>query len=209
MFAMIIARQTQMAVGKPKKPTLFRPDLIFLGEQHMNPGINQKRAEDVHDPGKLLDQFRAGKDHDAAHDQRPENSPFQHTVLKPLINRKGAKNDQEEEKVIDAQRLFDQIASKEFDGAFIPEEAPNSNSKQHRQRNPKKRRSKRLALLQIPIPNSTDNAIQRSVDRNASRSPTLCRRRLNAPRSSATDPSTKMLNPIQRRGVPMAARGAD
>ena len=129
VLAVIVASQSQMAIGKAKEGALFRVNLLFLGEQHVNPGINQKRPEKVHDPRKSFDQFRARKDHYAAHHQRAEDSPFQHAVLESLIDRKGAEDHQKQEKVVDAEGLLDQIAGKKFDRVLIAREVPNAEAR--------------------------------------------------------------------------------
>src|SRR5713226_4883136 len=59
----------------------------------------------------------------------------------------------------------------------------------------------------MPTPNRMESATHSKLKKLASRKLTLCRRRLKTPRSSAIDASTKRLNPIQSRGVPMLKSG--
>jgi len=42
-------------------------------------------------------------------------------MLDTFVDRKGAENNQKKKKVVDAERLFDQVASKEFQSACLPE----------------------------------------------------------------------------------------
>src|SRR6266481_2691425 len=60
----------------------------------------------------------------------------------------------------------------------------------------------------MPKPNRIESTTHSKLKNPASRKPTLCKRRLNTPRSNAMDARTKRLNPIQSSGVPIAKRGS-
>src|SRR5580704_10335440 len=99
---MIVARQPQVTIREAKERALFWVNLFLARKQHVNSGVNQKCSEYIHDPSKFLKQLGAGNNHHAAHDQSTDNPPLQHAVLKPLVDRKGAENNQEEKEIVDA-----------------------------------------------------------------------------------------------------------
>src|SRR6267142_5611311 len=114
MFALIIARNAQVLVGKTKNKTFLGVNRLFLDEQHVNSGIHDESAKNVQHPGEPLNQLGACQDHCSAHYQSAQNAPFEHAVLDTFVDRKGAENNQKKEEVVDAERFFDQVAGKEF-----------------------------------------------------------------------------------------------
>jgi hypothetical protein len=69
--------------------------------RHANPGEHQEGAEYVEDPVELLDQVRARRDHDAPHQERPQDAPEQDAVLVPGWNSEEAEDQDEHEDVVD------------------------------------------------------------------------------------------------------------
>ncbi len=102
MFTLVLGCHPKVLPRELEYPVFLGMHFRFLGEHHVQPGIDEKRSQEIHHPGKVLDQFRAQSDHDPAHDQRADHTPLEQPVLKPLIHSKRAKNHQEEEKVVDA-----------------------------------------------------------------------------------------------------------
>ena len=99
-------------------------DLGFLLEKELDAAIHQERTEHVDDPVESLDQSHAGCDENCAHDERAQNSPEQHLVLVDGRHLKETENQQEDEKVVDAQRKFDDVSGDELQRgrAAVPEE---------------------------------------------------------------------------------------
>src|ERR1039458_9496224 len=90
----------------------------FLAEQHANCGHNQKRGENIQRPFKFPDERGSKPDHRAAEYQRSQNSPEQDTMLVATLNAEGAEHEDENENVVHAERLFDQVASEKLKGFF-------------------------------------------------------------------------------------------
>src|SRR5262249_49788774 len=65
---------------------------------------------------KLLDHRDADKDESEAHDQRPDDPPEKDFVLVLLGHAKILEEDQEDEKVVDAHRLLENVAGNELQG---------------------------------------------------------------------------------------------
>src|SRR5882724_6202735 len=116
----------QVAVGDAKDSAVLGVLFFFLGEQHVDAGVDQKYAEDVHDPGEVFDQFGARRDHHTAHDQRADHSPLEQAMLHAVVHGKRAENDQEEKKIVDAQRFFDEVAGEKFERRLAADIEKNS-----------------------------------------------------------------------------------
>ena len=82
------------------------------GTSILTPVKIRMRAEDVDDPVERLEQRRAGDDEDRAHDERAEDPPEQHAVLVGLRHREVREDHEEDEDVVDRQRLLDQVAGR-------------------------------------------------------------------------------------------------
>ena len=63
---------------------------------------------------KFFDEFRPGKDHHHPHHQGHKDPPKQGSVLVFFGNFEIVKDQKEDEKIINRERKFDQIAGKEF-----------------------------------------------------------------------------------------------
>src|SRR5882757_9892986 len=136
MFALIVARNTQVLVGKAENKTFLGVNRLFLYEQHVNSGIHDEGAENVQHPGEPLNQLGACQDHCSAHYQSAQNAPFEHAVLDTFVDREGAENNQKKEEVVDAERLFDQVASKEFQSRLSTRVMQDTYAEQNGERHP-------------------------------------------------------------------------
>src|SRR5215470_795794 len=72
---------------------------------------------------KALDQTDACQDENAARDERAHNSPEQNTVLQLAGHAKVTEDNQENEKIVDAERELDYVPGGKFEalGASMPE----------------------------------------------------------------------------------------
>ena len=95
--AVILLGYAKMAAGKAKNGVAFVMDLLAMLPDHMQPGVNEKQAEDREDPLEAGDERGAGGDHDAAHDQRAQDAPLEDAVLHFLIDLEGSEDHQENE----------------------------------------------------------------------------------------------------------------
>src|SRR5258705_3300606 len=102
MFALIVARNTQVLVSETENKTFLGVNRLFLDEQHVNSGVHDKGAENVQHPGEPLNQLRARQDHCSAHYQSAQNAPFEHAVLDTFVDGKGADNNQKNAESVDA-----------------------------------------------------------------------------------------------------------
>ena len=79
-----------------------------------------------------------------AHHERAEDAPEQHPVLVLARDREGAEDQREDEDVVDAQRLLDEVAGEERDARLGA--PPHKNAMEHdRERHPDRRPDERLA----------------------------------------------------------------
>ena len=76
---------------------------FLAGKKHLHTGKNEKRAEDIKHPVELVDQFRTGGNHHAAHDERAENAPKQQPMLELNRNAKPRKNERDDKDVVERQ----------------------------------------------------------------------------------------------------------
>ena len=77
-----VRRNGEKFSREPQREVFFRLHGFLAGKKHLDPGKNEKRAEDIKHPVELVDQFHAGGNHRAAHDERAENAPKQQPMLK-------------------------------------------------------------------------------------------------------------------------------
>src|SRR5450631_632807 len=99
-------------------------DFGFALEKQLDAAVHQERAEYVDDPVEFLDQADAGRDKDSAHDERPQDSPEQHLVLVERRHLEETENQEEDKKIVYAQREFDDVSGDELQSgrAAMPEE---------------------------------------------------------------------------------------
>ena len=83
--------------------------LVAVGE-HLPPREHQERAEQVQDPGEVVDEHRAAGDEDRPEYQGTEYAVEQHAVLVLPGDGEVGEDQREHEDVVDRQRLLDQVA---------------------------------------------------------------------------------------------------
>src|SRR2546429_6431501 len=84
--------------------------LAVLSRKHAHGGDEQEAAEKIENKMKMLDQRDTEPDHHSAHDQRANNSPNENAMLRDRRHAKVGKDQNEDEDVIDAERVLDQVA---------------------------------------------------------------------------------------------------
>ena len=92
-----------------------------------------------------MDQRDAHGDHGGAHDQGAQDAPEQHLVLVQAGHAEVGKDQQEDEQVIDAEGLFEQVAGEKHQGHFLPFVDVQAGIEHQGQRNPQRAPQQRLA----------------------------------------------------------------
>ena len=120
----------------------------------------------------------------ARSDERAEDAPEQHAVLAArAAPRSTPKIDEEDEEVVDRERLLDQVAGQELERALRAEPEVHADVEDEREADP--------------------DARSRPAPRGRC---TSCALRWNTPRSSASIASTNAVKPIHIHGVPTLSR---
>ena len=76
------------------------------------------------------------KDHDSAHDQRAEDSPDQDAVLRARRNAKILKDENEDKDVVDAERVFDEVAGEKIEAVLGAAHFPDEQIEKQRKDDP-------------------------------------------------------------------------
>jgi hypothetical protein len=77
----VVAGGSDVAARQLQGRVVLGIGLVFLAEQQLAAGVDEKRPEHVHHPVELTQQRRACADEDAAHDHRADDAPEQHPLL--------------------------------------------------------------------------------------------------------------------------------
>ena len=89
-------------------PVLVGPLDALAGLGHG--GVDEPGAEDVEDRREVLDEGGAGQDEDQAQHQGDDDARQQHLLLVGARHPEGGEHDDEDEEVVDAQRLLGDVA---------------------------------------------------------------------------------------------------
>src|SRR5688572_5016319 len=104
----------------PDRDILVRMNVHVVVPEHLDARVYEEAAEDVDNPVKTLDQRRADKNHRQTHNQRAHHAPKQHAMLKSRRYFEIREDQQEDEKVINRERQFDQVAGEKLKTALRP-----------------------------------------------------------------------------------------
>ena len=109
--------------------------VVVLGVAcQLDRGVDQERAEDVEDPGELVDRRGADRDEDAAEDQRQDDADQQRLLLVLPGTAKLRHDDQEDEQVVDRQAVFGQPAGEELEAELAAVAVPDPDTERAGQR---------------------------------------------------------------------------
>ena len=117
--AVVAAGDRQEAPDQPHDEVLLRRDLFVPGEQEADPGDDQERPEQVDQPVEAPEQRGAGEDERRAQHEGAEDAPEQHPVLQLLRHLEVGEDDQEDEQVVDRERVLDQVAGDELEPDLV------------------------------------------------------------------------------------------
>ena len=112
--------------------------------QHLDSREDEKRPEQVDNPGKFLDEYGAGGNHDRPHHQRPQNPPEQYLVLVLEWDGKVGEQEGEDKNVVHAQRFFNHVAGKKLHCLESPEKMPDTQVENECESNPNRRPDQRF-----------------------------------------------------------------
>ena len=96
------------------------PDRGFLtmrgGHDETDGSDEEDSGEDIADPGEAVEEADAGDDEGSAHDDSAEDSPEEDAGLLERLDLEDAEEEQEDEEIVDRERLFDGISGEVLDG---------------------------------------------------------------------------------------------
>src|SRR5258707_109355 len=87
-------------------------------------------------------------------------------MLQAQIDGKSTEDNQKNEKIIGAQRLFEQIAGEEFKCLLMAGVTQDTDAEQHCEANPRETPERRLAQSQLSWPTVKDAEVQRDGDQH-------------------------------------------
>src|ERR1039458_5780052 len=96
-------------------------DLHLLLLQHLDPGQDQKASKDKTQPSESIKQSRSQQDKHQPHDESAENPPEKNAMLETRRHRKISKDEEEDEDVVHAERIFDEISGQELHASLVTE----------------------------------------------------------------------------------------
>jgi hypothetical protein len=103
----------------------FRPDEVAGGEQ-------ENKAEDIEDPGERADERRAEEDEAGPGEQREDDAEQQHLLLVGTRHLEAGHDDEEDEEVVDRQRLLGDVAGEILAAHLATAEDPHSDAERER-----------------------------------------------------------------------------
>src|SRR5262249_26385686 len=92
--------------------------------------------EEIEDPVEARDQHGAEHDEHTAHHDGAENPVEQHAMLAALRNAEELEDENDDEDVVDAERLLDDVAGEERQADFVPVKNEQAGSKQEGESHP-------------------------------------------------------------------------
>src|SRR5664280_200220 len=104
---------------------------------HFNAGENQESPENIHDPTECIDQRDAREDKDRTRDQRQQNSPEQGLMFIRKRHVEKTEDQHEDKKIVDAQRVFNEISGRKLHRLGMAVEKVNSGTEKQSQSDPK------------------------------------------------------------------------
>src|SRR5215472_17801892 len=139
--------------------------------QQFDSAVYKDRTEHIDDPMEAIEQGDAGNDEDGAHDQRADDSPEQHLMLKLPGHSEIAKDQKEDEKIVHAERELDDVTGDELKRKLLvgPRRPPDhllakeidQNREQAGQTDPHDRPADRLAEADVVLLAMKDAEIER------------------------------------------------
>src|SRR5215468_8997838 len=115
MVGVVVLCHRYQATEELEQRILVRMDLFIFPRGHFDAGEDEQGAEDIEDPVQPLEQRNTGKNEDGAHHQCTQNAPEEDFMLVARWHLEVRKDQREDEDIIDAERLLDQVTGEEFE----------------------------------------------------------------------------------------------
>src|ERR1700720_297753 len=136
MFVMKRRRNRKRPQTAPHDPALPEILRLLFDEKHSPRADQQKRTEKVENEIETIDQLDAEPNHQPAHDQRADDSPHQGAMLCQRWDAEVGEDQNENENVIDAERVLDHVAGEEFERLVRAADFPDYQIEQKRKDDP-------------------------------------------------------------------------
>src|SRR5437588_8027154 len=136
MFVMKRRRNRKGPETTPHDPALPEILRLLFDEKHSPRADQQKRTENVENEIETIDQLDAEPNHHPAHHQRANDSPDQSAMLCQRWDAEVGEDQNENENVIDAERVLDHVAGKEFERLVRAADFPDHQVEQERENDP-------------------------------------------------------------------------
>ncbi len=165
-FAVKFLGDAKMSAGEAEDGIAFKVHGLVAFPEHVNSGVNKEGTEGGKKPVEARDQGGAGGDHDTAHEESANNAPGEDAVLNALVNVKSAENDEKDEKIVDAESFFNDIAGKVFQTALCAEPVPDKKSEAESKGNPDGAKEGRFADTDLVSFTMDDTQVKGERDQN-------------------------------------------
>ena len=155
------------ALAHSHDPAIAEILRFAFDKKHSPRAHQQERAENVEDEFETLHQLDAEPDHDPAHHKRAHDSPNQSPMLRHSRNAKIIEDNDEDEDVIDAERIFDHVAGEKFEPFLRSADLPDKESEQERENDPDRNAVSGRTYAELAAAMFELNKIEGQRDKNA------------------------------------------
>src|SRR5579862_5389519 len=121
---------------RPAHQRIFLGMYGVVGSEQLESRIQQECPKEIEDPIEPLDQSGSRADHRPAQDERAHDAPEQKAVLVLGFDAKILEDQQEDENVVQAEGLFDDVASEKLEAGPGAMRNENPRAKTYRKRDP-------------------------------------------------------------------------
>jgi len=113
-------------------------------EEDLPGRVDEDGAEDGDDPVEAMHQRHAGEDQRAAQDDGAQHAPEEDAVLVPRRDGEALEEQDEDEEVVDRERLLQQVAGEELQPLLAAVAEPDEEAEAHREDDPEDAPAQRL-----------------------------------------------------------------
>ena len=104
--------------------------------QHVGAGDHEDCAEEVGDDVEMVEQRDSRQHEPEAQDHRAHDAAIQHAMLRARADAERAKNNQEDENIVGAERFFKDVGGDEFNAGLASAREVDPEAKAERESNP-------------------------------------------------------------------------
>ena len=163
---MVILSNRNPAAEKAEDWVLLGMNFGTLLAQQPDSAVHQQYPKQIHNPMKAPNEADAQQNKNRAHNQSPDNSPEEHFVLIFTGHAKIAEDQEKHEKIVDAQRKFDDVTGHELQRGHAATPEEDDRRKRSRQGDPHGAPGKGLAELYLVRTAMKDAKVQRQHGQN-------------------------------------------